>query len=186
MKIIQLHKKQEQLIARAIKNNRQAQHELYQTYAPKMLGVCRMYVRDLHHAEEIMLDGFYKVFTKLSGFKHQGSFEGWIRRIMVRECIDFLRQKNKIVLGSAEPETVADSSEELQTDLDITHIQNAIDTLPEGYKMVFILYSVEGYKHQEIAEMLHITTGTSKSQLSKARKMLQEKLHVLKNTDHGI
>lgn len=185
MKIINIHKNQTQLIAKAAKNNRQAQHQIYQLYAPKMLSVCRMYIQDLHHAEETMLDGFYKVFTHLSDFNNQGSFEGWIRRIMVRQSIDFLRRKTKMKFDDDGVMDTAEESE-IQWKYDVQHIQLAIDSLPAGYKAVFNLYAIEGFKHDEIASMLNITEGTSKSQLHKARKMLQEKLKTGKATDYGI
>ncbi len=95
MKVIQLYKNETKLIKRAQTNNREAQHVLYELHAPKMLSVCRYYIKDLQHAEEAMLNGFFKVFKNLKHFKSEGSFEGWIRRIMVRESISFLRQQKK-------------------------------------------------------------------------------------------
>ncbi|OIP52384.1 MAG: RNA polymerase subunit sigma-70 [Flavobacteriaceae bacterium CG_4_8_14_3_um_filter_34_10] len=185
MKIIQLHKNHTALIAAAAKNSRQAQHELYQLYAPKMLSVCRMYIKDLQFAEEAMLNGFFKVFTHIKEYRNQGSFEGWIRKIMVRESISFLRKKSKIIFQDSTLEEVQDQPQFMHTKIDVEYLQNAIDTLPEGYKIIFIMYAVEGYKHHEIAKLLNIKEGTSKSQLHKARKMLQEKL-MQKNTGYGI
>ena len=138
-----------------------------------MLGVCRQYVKDLHHAEDLMLQGFYKVFTNLSTFKGDGSFEGWIRKIMVNTCVSYLRKKNPIQLSDEEyvfNEVVIENIENTT----VEDIQKLIDELPEGYKIVFNLYAIEGYKHSEIAEKLKITESTSKSQLYKARKWLQE------------
>ena len=100
MKVIQLHKNESLLITKALKNNREAQHVLFQLHAPKMLSVCRYYIKDTQSAEEAMLNGFFKVFQNLSTFKNEGSFEGWIRRIMVRESISFLRQKKRIEFTS--------------------------------------------------------------------------------------
>ena len=93
MKVIQLYKNESKLIKKAIQNNREAQHVLFELHAPKMLSVCRYYIKDTQHAEEAMLNGFFKVFSNLKRFKGEGSFEGWIRKIMVRESISFLRQK---------------------------------------------------------------------------------------------
>ena len=93
MKVIQLYKKESELIKRALKNNRVAQHVLFEMHAPKMLSICRYYIKDLQQAEEAMLNGFFKVFTQLNTFRNEGSFEGWIRRIMVRESISYLRSK---------------------------------------------------------------------------------------------
>lgn len=144
-----------------------------------MLGLCRQYIRDLHFAEDVMVGGFVKVFKYLDTFKHEGSFEGWIRKIMVRECITFLRKSQPIVFDD-EVYDQAHKNQVLPTsELDVEQIQSLIDALPEGYKIVFVLYAVEGYKHKEIAEMLRISESTSKSQLHKARKILQEQLQIL-------
>lgn len=179
LKVIQLHKNESVLIKSAIKNNREAQHVLYELYATKMLSVCRYYIKDLQYAEEAMLNGFFKVFSNLSSFKGEGSFEGWIRRIMVRESISFLRKLNKIEFPVEEVDYKNDYTNNIKTNIDVAEIQQLIDGLPEGYKIVFVMYAIEGYKHQEIASMLNIAEGTSKSQLFKARKMLQEQLQEL-------
>ena len=141
-----------------------------------MLGVCRQYIKDVHFAEDVMVQGFLKMFTKLETFKFEGSFEGWLRRIMIRESISYLRKQQFVVYDDEIYEK--NQSEEISqsTDLDTEHIQQLIDELPQGYKMVFVLYTVEGYKHQEIADMLSITESTSKTQLLKARRLLQDQL----------
>lgn len=186
LKVIQLHKNESTLIKKALKNNREAQHVLYELHAPKMLSVCRYYIKDLQHAEEAMLNGFFKVFLNLKSFKNEGSFEGWIRKIMVRESISFLRQQKKIEFSIEDTFVKDDYDNNINTNIEVAEIQQLIDALPEGYKMVFIMYAVEGYKHQEISEILNISIGTSKSQLFKARKMLQEKLKELnKITSYG-
>lgn len=173
MKIISLHTSQASLIKKAIRKNREAQQLLFEQYAPKMLGVCRQYVKDNHHAEDLMLSGFLKVFTSLHTFKNQGSFEGWIRRIMVNTCISYLRKKNPVQVTDEEFVFNERATESLEN-TSVEDIQKLIDTLPEGYKLVFNLFAIEGYKHTEIAEKLNITVNTSKSQLFKARKWLQE------------
>ncbi|WP_240475199.1 RNA polymerase sigma factor [Neotamlana sedimentorum] len=182
LKVIQLHKNETQLIRRAIKNNREAQHVLFELYAPKMLSVCRYYIKDVQHAEGVMLDGFFKVFTNLSNFKNQGSFEGWIRKIMIRQAISFLRQQKKVEFSVDDMGIHDDSENNINTNIEVSQIQELIDELPEGYKMVFVMYAIEGYKHQEIAALLNISLGTSKSQLFKARKMLQDKILKINNT----
>lgn len=144
-----------------------------------MLGVCRQYIQDIQFAEDVMVEGFVKVFRNLKTFEHRGSFEGWIRRIMVRECISHLRKKQFVVYGEETYEHLSATAEHQTSPLDVEYIQHVIDGLPEGYKMVFVLYAVEGYKHEEIAQMLQISVGTSKSQLFKARKMLQENLRLM-------
>lgn len=172
MKIISLHHQEKSLIKKASQQNREAQQQLFAQFSPKMLGVCRQYVKDLHHAEDLMLSGFLKVFTHLHKFKHEGSFEGWIRRIMVNTCISYLRKKNVIDL-SDEDYVFNDLATESLENTSAEDIQKLIDELPDGYKMVFNLFAIEGYKHSEIAEKLNISESTSKSQLFKARKLLQ-------------
>ncbi|WP_298237418.1 RNA polymerase sigma factor [uncultured Algibacter sp.] len=184
MKVIQLHTNESALIKRALKNNRDAQHTLFEEHAPKMLSVCRYYIKDLQQAEEAMLNGFLKVFTGLKGYRNEGSFEGWIRRIMVRESISYLRSKKTFEFPVEDLVTEDDSHNNIEVDMGVAEIQQLIDNLPEGYKMVFIMYAVEGYKHHEIAEMLNISEGTSKSQLFKARKLLQVKIKELNKTSY--
>ena len=185
LKVIQLHKNETLLLKKAKQNNREAQRILYELYAPKMLSVCRYYIRDVQHAEDVMLSGFFKVFTKLKDFKNEGSFEGWLRRIMIRESISFLRQKKQIEFSLEDIQVYDEFSNNIKTEMEVEEIQLLIDSLPEGYQMVFVMYAVEGYKHSEIAELLSINEGTSKSQLFKARKLLQQKLIILNNTSNG-
>ena len=176
MKIIPFYKNERQLIKRAISGNREAQERLYKKHAPKMLGVCRQYIKDVHFAEDVMVQGFLKMFNNLEAFRFEGSFEGWLRRIMIRESISYLRKQQFVVYDDELYEKNQSEKISQSTELDTEHIQQLIDALPEGYKMVFILYTVEGYKHKEIADMLSITESTSKTQLLKARKLLQDQL----------
>lgn len=186
LKVIQLHKNESVLIKRAVKNNRDAQHVLFELYAPKMLSVCRYYIKDLQQAEEAMLNGFFKVFSNLKNFKAAGSFEGWIRRIMVRESISYLRQKKQVEFPVDTIEIKHEQTNNINTYVELADIQRHIDALPEGYRLVFVMYAIEGYKHHEIADMLNISEGTSKSQLFKARKILQERLKETKKiTSYG-
>ncbi|MEZ4778514.1 MAG: RNA polymerase sigma factor [Flavobacteriaceae bacterium] len=178
MRLVSLHKNYKSVIAKAKEGNRKAQQELYELFAPKMLSVCRQYINREDIAEEVMLTGFLKVFTYLSSYKFEGSFEGWIRRIMVNESITQLRKDKKLLF---EDEHSIENSKEhvayIETELEVEEIQKMIDALPEGYKTVFVLYAVEGYKHSEIAELLQISENTSKTQLFKARKMLQNSMN---------
>jgi len=175
MKVISLHKNYSRLISKSKKGNQRAQHELYELFAPKMLSVCRQYVKRPEVAEEVMLGGFLKVFTHLGSYKNEGSFEGWIRRIMVNESISQLRREKKLLFNEdAEVENTKNHVAYIETELEVNEIQKLIDALPEGYKTVFVLYAVEGYKHSEIAELLQVSESTSKTQLFKARKMLQK------------
>lgn len=180
MKIIHFHKNLLSLIEEAKRGNRRAQQQIFNRFAPKMLGVCRRYFNQLEFAEEVMLAGFFKVFTKLDTFSAEGSFEGWIRRIMVNECISELRKEAKFqIADEVVLENISDYTIEMDTDFAVESIQEEIDFLPEGYRIVFVLYVIEGYKHHEIASKLNISVNTSKTQLFKARKMLQKKLENL-------
>ncbi len=185
VKVIQLFKNEHALINKAAAGSREAQHRLYELHAPKMLSVCRQYIKDLQHAEEAMLNGFFKVFTHLSDFKNEGSFEGWVRRIMIRESISFLRQHKKLEFQEDQFNPKEEFENNINSEMAVNDIQKLIDSLPEGYRMVFVLYAIEGYKHAEISNMLDITEGTSKSQLFKARKMLQEKLKNANSSVYG-
>ncbi|WP_343705541.1 RNA polymerase sigma factor [Flavobacterium sp.] len=184
MKIISLHQEETKIIKLAVENNRQAQQQIYGKYSSKMLGVCRQYIKDIQLVEDVMITAFMKVFTNLKNFEHKGSFEGWIRRIMVNECISYLRVQKKVKFAEDEF-FVEESFNEIDSQFTVEQIQYLIDALPDGYKMVFNLYAIEGYKHNEIAKMLGINEGTSKSQLSHARKMLQTQITILKRQDNG-
>ncbi|WP_293870756.1 RNA polymerase sigma factor [Flavobacterium sp.] len=185
MKVINLYQEEKELIELAVENNRQAQHKLYSKFSSKMLGVCHQYIKDLQQAEDIMITAFMKAFTNLQHFEHKGSFEGWIRRIMINECISFIRVQKKVKF--IEDETYFEESHNnIESKFSVEDIQFLIDNLPDGYKMVFNLYCIEGFKHQEIATMLGINEGTSKSQLSHARKMLQDNIIKLKNYEMSV
>ena len=187
MKVINLHQEEKELIELAVENNRHAQQRLYAKHSPRMLSVCRQYIKDLHQAEDVMITAFMKVFTNLKNFEHKGSFEGWIRRIMINECISFIRVQKKVTFIDDSPDSYRDeeSYNTIESQFSVDDIQFLIDNLPDGYRMVFNLYCIEGFKHHEIAAMLGINEGTSKSQLSHARKMLQGNISKLKNYDNG-
>lgn len=180
--MIQLYTNEKKLIEKAAKGDRKSQKHLFDKHAPKMLSVCRQYISPVETAEEIMLNGFFKIFTKLDSFSHQGSFEGWIRRIMVRECIDYLRKKDPFKYSETIEEEKSPAIEEEQEDTGIAmdDLQQVIDELPSGYKTVFVMYAVDGFKHAEIAQALNISENTSKTQYRKARLMLQEELKNMK------
>lgn len=184
MKVINLHQEEQEIIGLAVGNNRQAQQMIYNKFAPKMLSVCRQYIKDLQFAEDVLISAFMKVFINLKNFEHKGSFEGWVRRIMVNECISYIRAQKKVSFIEDEYYK-EDSFNNIDSNYNVNDIQFLIDSLPDGYKMVFNLFAIEGYKHQEIAVMLGISEGTSKSQLCHARKMLQEQIIKLKNYSNG-
>lgn len=163
-----------QLIDHVIDQNRLAQKQLFEQFSPKMLGVCRQYVKDHHDAEDVMLRGFMKVFQNIQTFNKEGSFEGWIRKIMIRESLTYLRTAKELQFLDDFSNI---SNEDLTVSQDFSNdYQKLIDTLPKGCKYVFILNVIEGYKHQEIAEMLNISVGTSKSQLAYAKNILKQQI----------
>lgn len=184
MKVINLHRNEKKLIELAVSNNRAAQQKLYTQFSPKMLSVCRQYIKDVQQAEDIMIMAFMKMFTNLNKFQFNGSFEGWVRRIMVNESISYLRVHKNIKF--IDDETFFEERfNNIESQFSVEDIQLLIDNLPDGYRMVFNLYAIEGYKHHEIATMLDISEGTSKSQLSHARKMLQNQINKSKNFSNG-
>jgi RNA polymerase sigma factor (sigma-70 family) len=164
------------LIRACQKGDSKAQRLLYERFSAKMLGVCFRYVHDDVEAEEIMIEGFIKIFEKVVDFKFEGSFEGWVRRVMVNEALMYLRSNKKALLESSldsivyEPDAVYNTAS-----LEVEDILKTIECLPIGYRTVFNLYAIEGYSHAEIADKLAITESTSKSQLSRARAILQSK-----------
>jgi len=159
------------------KRNSLCQKELYEKFSDKMYGVCLRYVKDRDTAQDILVQGFLKVFDKISQFKNEGSFEGWIRRIMVNESLSYLR-KNKSMYMEVELEYAEREPDfqALENTLEAEELMEMISVLPVGYRTVFNLYAIEGYSHKEIGEMLGINENTSKSQLSRARKHLQQML----------
>lgn len=184
VKIITLHESEETLIRKALKRDAKAEEKLFRKHAPRMLSVCRNYIADLHYAEDVMITGFAKVFDNLSRFRFEGSFEGWIRRIMVREAIDFLRSRKQMQFSDVD-EAAFENPDDAASDLDTDALQLLIDALPDGYRTVLVLFAIEGYAHREIAAMLGISESTSKSQLFKARKLLQAQLEKQQNTAYG-
>jgi RNA polymerase sigma-70 factor (ECF subfamily) len=184
LKVIYLNQEEKEIIQLAIENNRTAQQKIYTQFSPKMLSVCRQYIKDIHQAEDIMITAFMKVFVNLKNFQYNGSFEGWIRRIVVNECISQIRTQKKVSFLDEEQYS-EDSFNNIDSQFSVEDIQFLIDSLPDGYKMIFNLYAIEGYKHREIANMLGINEGTSKSQLSHARKILKDQITKLKNYSNG-
>lgn len=185
LKLIKLHN-EKRLVRDCQSGDRRAQKLLYDTYAPKMLFVCRRYFQEVYLAEDALLKSFLKVYQNLNKFEFQGSFEGWIRKTVVRTCIDSLRQQ-KIDLRL--DDNYAEQVVEEQT-IDPVYSQEqllaALNRLPKGYSVVFNLYAIEGYKHREIAQMLEITESTSKTQLLRARKLLKEYLTKNKSYETSI
>lgn len=170
---------EEELIKGCIRENATCQKELFTRYAGHMLGVCQRYARNTADAEDILQDAFIKVFNKMGQFKFEGSFEGWIRRIVVNTAL------KKYSLIRYEKEftgyEISENQETLSDPTAYSHLTEKdllvlINSLPDGYRLIFNLYVIEGYQHEEIATMLGIQPGTSRSQLVKARTMLQKQI----------
>lgn len=168
-----------QLINACLKGDSKAQKQLYERFAPKMFGVCLRYAIDDDTAQDYLQEGFIRVFNNLDKFRFEGSFEGWIRRIVVNTALEKLR-KVDVIKNSVEVEKAlftTDDVEQVMDQINAGELLQLIQTLPTGFRTVFNLYAIEGYTHQEIGKMLHISEGTSKSQYSRARQWLQLRLN---------
>jgi len=166
---------EEQLVKACISGNASAQKEFYDLFAKKMMGVCLRYTNNYEEAQDVLQDGFIKVFNKLSKFINKGSLEGWVRRIMVNTALDHYR-KNKKFQKDVEIDAVSfklEKQEYIVESINAQDLLKIIQTIPEGYRVVFNLFAIEGYSHKEIAEQLGVTESTSKSQFSRAKKMLR-------------
>ena len=186
MKIISIYYNERLLIRKAAKRDRNAQYKLYEKYAPKMLALCRSYVKDLHFAEDVMQKGFLKAFTRIGSFLGRGSFEAWVRRIMIHESINFLKKKPWLLYDSSITELEDLSSSNIASKSDAEFLLKLIDQLPDGFWVVFMLHAVEGFTHKEIAGVLQIPENTSRSKLSKARKILQEKVGLIRKKNEAL
>lgn len=155
-----------------------AQKQLYERYSPVMFSVCRRYVRNREDAEEALVSGFYKIFSQIESYSGQGHFEGWMRRIMVNEALMHLRKARLLVFPGDEGLHLTDVADTFSIDSDLSarEIMELLDGLPNGYRTIFNLYVIEGYKHQEIADLLGISINTSKSQLILAKEKLKQLL----------
>jgi RNA polymerase sigma factor (sigma-70 family) len=167
-----------ELIERCLENDPRAQEFLYKRYSRRMYGVCLRFARNTLEADDILQEGFIKVFSFLKDFRQDGSLEGWIRRTIVNTAINYYHSKENEWKETSidKAESYYSTTEDILGKISAADLLYIIHELPEGYRMVFNLYVIEGYNHQEIAEMLNISENTSKSQLSRARMALQERL----------
>ncbi|MHA7130819.1 RNA polymerase sigma factor [Algoriphagus namhaensis] len=166
------------LIKGCIKGDRLAQRHLYETYSGKFLAICLRYLKDREHAEDVMIEGFMRIFDKLSQYEGKGSFEGWMKRIMVTQALMKLRSNKHLMMEvHVESDASFPDNHHYETNhLEAEELMNLIHELPLGYRTVFNLYAIEGYSHKEIAELLGITESTSKSQLNRARNVLKDQI----------
>lgn len=162
------------LIEGCLRGERKMQYELYQRFAPKMYGVCLRYAGNAEEAEDILQEGFIKVFNKMSSYRGDGSFEGWIRRVFVNTAIEHFRKKTYLQpITETEENTIEGKYLSVMDQLAEKDIIQLVQQLSPGYRTVFNMYVIEGYTHRQIAEILEISEGTSKSQLSRAKIILQ-------------
>ena len=168
------------LIEKCKKNDIQAQSELYKTYSRKLFALCLKYSRNYSEAEDVLQDSFLVIFKKIDQFNHKGSFEGWLKRITINTALQ--RYRSKGMLNIVDEQLVEDVTVDYEdNDLSIDFLLSCIQDLPDRYRLVFNLYALDGYSHKEIAEMLEITTGTTKSNLARARMILKEKIETYKS-----
>lgn len=172
----------DELIRGCRKNSSYAQRELFERYSSRFLGICRRYVNNLGDAEDIMVNGFMKIFDKMDQYTGEGSFEGWMSRIMVNESLTHIRRnKNMSVEVSIEKAAYEPDYKTTLDDLETDQLLKLIDEMPVGYRTVFNLFVLEGYSHKEIGEILNIAEGASKSQLSRAKTYLRDKIYKMES-----
>lgn len=167
---------EEAIVQGCLKNNPAAQKELYMTYSAKMLAVCYRYAHKREDAEDMLQEGFIKVFSQIHTFENRGAFEGWIRRIMVHTCINTLKKNKKFneSVDIIHATSLQVREETVPSIIQAKQVVECIRLLPIGYRTVLNLYAVEGFSHREIGEMLDIEESTSRSQYTRAKAMLEE------------
>lgn len=167
----------EQIIKGCIKKDAHCQKVMFEQYANKFMRISLRYARNKSDAEEILQDTFIKVFDKISQFRNDGCIEAWIRRILINTALCKYRScVKKIVNDICENEDIVYDNDSIYSELSEKELLNLINKLPDGYRTVFNMYAIEGYKHEEIAELLQINSGTSRSQLAKAKNMLKKQI----------
>ena len=172
----------EQLILDCQKKNIKAQEQLFRLFSSKLFAVCLKYSRNYEEAQDNLQDGFMMIYEKIGQFSFSGSFEGWAKRLMINNALQYYRKENFLKLIN---EDIADE-EAVEVDdsaISLDYLLSIIQELPDRYRLVFNLYVIDNYAHKEIAEMLNINIGTSKSNLSRARVILKEKIEGLNNTN---
>jgi RNA polymerase sigma-70 factor (ECF subfamily) len=166
------------LVNECLKGNSRAQKALFDKFAPKMLSVCLRYMKNIEKAEDALQDGFIKVFVNLLNYNNSGVLEGWIRRIIVNTCLDELKKNKKLLLNVSveEVEYKLESNDFVQEQMMADDLMKLIQDMPAGYRVIFNMFAIEGYAHQEIATQLGISESTSKSQYLRARAYLKNRI----------
>jgi len=179
---------EEQLIAGCKEGKPRAQKELFEQYASAMLSVCIRYVNDRETAQDLLQEGFIKLYTKIDTYSGNGSFDGWVRRIFVTTSLEYLRQNNALKRSLSIEEyshLITDHYMDVMDKLSADDLMDCISKLPDGYRTVFNMYAIEGYSHSEIAEQLEISESTSRSQFMRARNILQQNVQSLIEKGHA-
>jgi len=166
----------ENLIKQCQEKNRKAQEEIYLQFSPILFSICLRYADNYEDAQDVFQEGFVLIFNKIDQFRFEGSFEGWMKRIMVNLSLEKIKKNNRVSFEDYENQYIQEDEEEPQQDYDYQEILENVQNLPPQYKQVFNLYVFEEYSHQEIADLLCISIGTSKSNLSRARNILKRNL----------
>lgn len=156
-----------------------AQRRLYELFSPKMMALCYRYAQNRDEAEDMLQEGFIKVFQCIDKYNHQGSLEGWVRRIIVNTAIDIIRRNKSLQLVSSLNENIIESTvdDNIVDALEVEYLLNIIQDLPDGYRIVFNMFAIEGYSHAEIGEQLNINESTSRSQFTRAKVLLKKRIH---------
>ncbi|OGS73752.1 MAG: RNA polymerase subunit sigma-70 [Flavobacteria bacterium RIFCSPLOWO2_12_FULL_35_11] len=173
------------LIKQCANNDRKAQKEIYQLFAGKLFSICLKYSKNKQEAQDNFQDGFIVIFEKIGQFNFKGSFEGWLKRVMINTVLLKYRKKNvlNIVTEDIPDEVIVDVDDD---EISLDFLLNLINELPDRYRLVFNLYALDGYSHKEISEMLLIAEGTSKSNLARARAILKQKIEIHQKTQQSI
>jgi RNA polymerase sigma-70 factor (ECF subfamily) len=171
------------LIKKCIANDRTAQYELYNQYAKQMYNVCMRMMSDADKASDMLQEGFLEVFGKIQQYSGQGSLGGWIRKLMITTCLDGLRREKRqqLIFSESIPEHFDEV--EIPNDINIDLVIQVVESLPTGYRMIFSLYALEGYDHEEIGQILGISEQTSKSQYHRAKLKIKEQIENLNLKD---
>ena len=175
----------ERLIKQCANNDRKAQKEIYQLFSGKLFSICLKYSKNKQEAQDNFQDGFIVIFEKIGQFNFKGSFEGWLKRVMINTVLLKYRKKNvlNIVTEEIPDEVIVDVDDD---EISLDFLLNLINELPDRYRMVFNLYALDGYSHKEISEMLLIAEGTSKSNLARARAILKQKIEIHQKAQQSI
>jgi RNA polymerase sigma factor (sigma-70 family) len=177
-----------ELLRGCISGDRHAQNAFFAKFSPVLFPVCLRYAGNRQEAEDILLQGFHKIFRYIGKYKGTGSLEGWLRKVIVNKAIETIAQKTKVyaIVSLKNAVEVPAMSADIEDNVTVKELVSLIQKLPPSYRAVFNLYVFEGYKHREIAEMLNISVGTSKSNLSDARRILKEAILTIQNFNESF